>query len=290
MLQVLVNGVMQGALFALMGLAFSLVYSTTRVLHIALGAIYALAPYLLLTVLATGVGWIPGVMFALVISLLVGVLCEELLHWPFLRRGAPPEVNLIGSLGMFLVLIQVIAIIWGNDVQILRSGVDAVYSIGNLRLTRAQVIGFGGALLAIGVFFFWLWRTELGLRFRAMADNPVLLSLLGRDVRWLRRLVFGMSAGLAALAALGCAYDMGFDPHGGLEAVLVGIVATIVGGRGSLAGAALSGLLLGVIRSEVVWFASARWEQGATFLILAIVLFFRPQGLFGRRLRLEEKA
>jgi len=289
-LQILLNGLIQGALFALMGLAFSLVYSTTRVLHVALGAIYALAPYILLASLNAGLGWGGSLILAIGFAVLAGMLCEEILHWPFLRRGAPPEVHLIGSLGMFLVLVQVIAILWGNDVQVLRNGVDTVYSFGDLRLTRAQVLGGAGAVTVISSFFLWLRRTELGMQFRAMADNPVLLSLLGRDVRKLRRLVFGMSAGLVALASLGSAYDTGFDPHGGLDAVLVGIVATIVGGRGSLAGAVLAGLLLGVIRSEVVLFASARWEQAATFAILALILFFRPQGLFGRMLRLEERA
>lgn len=289
MLQTLLNGLIQGALFALMGLAFSLVYSTTRVLHVALGAVYALAPYILLAALAGGLGWTAGLILAVGVAVLAGMFCEEALHWPFQRRGAPPEVHLIGSLGMFLVLVQIIALVWGNDVQVLRGGVDTVYVLGELRVTHAQVVGGVGAVVAIGAFFLWLRRTELGLQFRAMADNPTLLGLLGRDVRKLRRLVFGVSAALAALAALGSAYDTGFDPHGGLNAVLIGVVAAIVGGRGSLAGAALVGLLLGVIRSEVVWFASARWEQAATFLILALVLFFRPQGLFGRKIRLEER-
>lgn len=290
MTQALLNGLIQGALFALLGLAFSLVYSTTRVFHVALGAIYALAPYVFLSVRNFGLGWAVGAVLTLAASVLVGVLCEELLHWPFLRKGAPSDVHLIGSLGMFLVVVQLIAITWGNDSQVLRSGVDVVYTSGDLRITRAQAIGGLGAVATISAFFFWLKRSELGLQFRAMADNPVLLSLLGRNVRWLRRLIFGVSAALAAIAAVGMAYDTGFDPNVGLESVIIGIVVTIVGGRGSFAGAALAGLLLGIVRSEVVWFTSARWEQAATFTVLVLVLFVRPQGLLGRRLRLEEKA
>lgn len=290
MLQTLLDGLVQGALFALIGLAFSVVYSTTRVLHVALGAVFVLAPYVLLAALDVGLGWTGGTVLALGVAAVVGMSCEEALHWPFLRRGAPPEIHLIGSLGMYLVLVQIVALTWGNDVQVLRSGVDAVYEMCGLRITRSQVIAGMGAIVAIVAIFLWLWRTELGMQFRAMADNPLLLSLLGRDVRRLRRLVFGVSAGLAALAALGAAFDTGFDPHGGLNAVLVGVIAAIVGGRGSFAGAVLAGLLLGVLRSEVVWFASARWEQAASFLTLALVLAFRPQGLFGSKLRLEEKA
>lgn len=289
-MQVLINGIAQGLLFAVMGLAFSLVYSTTRAFHVALGGIYAMAPYVLLACVNGGLGWPAGLLLAVCVAAALGLLCEEWLHWPFLRKGSPPEVHLIGSLGMFLVIIQAIALIWGNDTQMLRSGVDEVYAIAEVRLTRAQVMGAVGALALIGVFFVWLRRSALGLQFRAMADNPILLSLLGRNVRGLRRLVFAVSAGIVALAAVAVAYDVGFDPHGGLQAVLIGIVASIVGGRGSLAGAVIAGLLLGIIRSQVVWYTSARWEEAVTFLILALILFFRPQGLFGRRLRLEEQA
>lgn len=288
-MQVLINGIIQGLLFALMGVAFSLVYSTTRTFHIALGAIYSLAPYILLLFIGNGLGWVAGILVALIVCAIAGLLCEETLHWPFHRKSAPLEVHLIGSLGMFLIIIQLIALSWGNDTQVLRSGVDQMFVIGNIRLAQAQLVGGAISLLVMGIFFFWLWRSELGLQFRAMADNPILLSLLGRNVRNLRRLVFMLSALMAAIVSIATAYDVGFDPHGGLNAVLAGVVATIIGGRGSLAGAAVAGVMLGLIRSQVVWHFSARWEEAATFMLLALILFYRPQGLFGKAMRLEEQ-
>lgn len=290
-MQVLANGIVQGILFALMGMAFSLVYSTTRTFHIALGGIYALSPYVLLTCLHTGLGPVAGVFLSLVVASGVGVLCEEVLHWPFSKKSAPPEIHLIGSLGMFLVIGQVIALLWGNDVQVLRAGADRVFILSDsLRFTRAQIAGgltgLGGLILFLGL----LRKSEIGLQFRAMADNPMLLSLMGKNVRRLRRLVFSTSAMIAAVASLLSAYDVGFDPYVGLNAVLTGMVATIVGGRGSLPGVAVAGVLLGIIRSQVVWYGSSRWEEAVTFMLLAAVLFIRPQGLFGRRFRLEENA
>jgi branched-chain amino acid transport system permease protein len=288
-MQILLNGLVQGGLFALMGVAFALVYNTTRVFHVALGGIYALAPFVLLATSNAGMHWVVGVFAALVICGLVALLCEETLHWPFLRKSAPPEVHLIGSLGMFLVIIQIIALLWGNETQVLRAGIDEVYTFADMRLASAQALALVTAVIVLGLFFWGLKKSSLGLQLRAMADNPILLSLLGRNVRRLRRLVFVLSAVMATTAALASAYDVGFDPHGGLRAVLAGMVATIIGGRGSFIGAAIAGFLLGVIRSQVVWYASARWEEAATFLILALILFFRPQGLLGRSLRMEEK-
>lgn len=289
-MQILAHSIIQGLLFAIMGVAFALVYNTTRVFHIALGAIFALAPYIFLTCTNLGLPLFLCILAAFIVCAVTGLLCEQFLHWPFLRKSAPMEVHLIGSLGMFLVLIQVIVLIWGNDTQVLRSGMDDVYTFADIRLTRAQMSGGAVSLFVLSLFFFWLSKTTLGLQFRAMADNPVLLSLLGRNVRNLRRLVFIISAVIASVAALATSYDVGFDPQGGMRAVLVGMVATVVGGRGSFVGAAVSGLLLGIIRGQVVWYSSARWEEAATFLILAFILFFRPQGLFGHKMRLEEKA
>jgi branched-chain amino acid transport system permease protein len=290
-MQILINGIIQGLLFALMGVAFALVYNTTRVFHVALGAIFALAPYVYMTSLNFGLpAWLSYVP-TFIICCIVGLLCEILLHWPFSRKMAPPEVHLIGSLGMFLVIIQVIVLIWGNDTQVLRSGVDTVFTFGELHLAKGQVFSGLMAMCALILIFALLFaKSEVGLNFRAMADNPILLSLLGRNVRLIRISIFLLSALAAAVASTASALDVGFDPYGGMKAVLIGMIAAIVGGRGSFIGAAVAGLLLGIIRSQVVWYSSARWEETVTFIILSLILFIRPQGIFGRKLRLEEKA
>ena len=279
MTQSLLNGVVQGLLLSVVGIAFSLVYATTRVFHIALGAIYAFAPYVLLAALHAGTPWFIGVSCAMLAAAAAGLAAEELLHWPLERRRAPPEIHFISSLGAFLVIGQFIVLVWGNDAQVLRTGVDAVYAAGGVRMTAGQAIGAGVAISAIACTFAWLRWTEAGLQFRAMASNPALLATLGRDLRRLRWSVFALSGALAAAAAIATARDVGFDPNVGMETVLVGIAATIVGGRGSFAGAAIAALLLGVLRAQVAWHASARWEDATTFVLLAAFLLLVPGGV-----------
>lgn len=290
MQQIVLNGLFEGLQFALLGLAFSVVFSTTRVLHVALGALYTIAPYLLFFAVGHGAAWSVAVAFAVGTAVILGVLCEELLHWPFLRKKAPHGVHIVGSLGLYLVLVQGVAIVWGNDVQALRKGLDTVFLVFGLRIARAQLVAGVASLAALAAFGLWIRLSAMGLQLRALADNSVLLELLGRNVRQVRRLVFGLSAALVSTAALGAAYDKGFDPHAGLEAVLIGLIATVVGGRGSFFGAAFAGLLIGVLQSLVSWGASSSWEQAVTFILLSLVLLVRPNGLFGRRLRLEETA
>lgn len=279
MIQSLLNGVIQGLLLAAVGVAFSLVYATTRVFHIALGAIYTLAPYVLLGALHVGMPWFAGAACAVLAAVVAGLATEELMHWPLDRRRAPPEVHFISSLGAFLVLGQVVVLVWGNDAQVLRAGIDTVFAAGGLRVTAGQVIGAGVAIAALAGVFAWLHWTDVGLQFRAMAGNPSLLATLGRDIRRLRWSVFALSGALAAVVALAAARDVGFDPNVGMRTVLVGVAATIVGGRGSFAGAAVAGLVLGVLRAQVVWHASARWEDATTFVLLAAFLLLVPGGL-----------
>lgn len=287
-MQIFLNGLLQGILFGATGVAFALVYRTTKVFHLALGGIGALAPYIGLSSIAAGLpGW-AAVACAVFAAACIGVLIDEGIHWPFSRKRAPVAVHLIASLGAYLVIVQCIALIWGNETQALRIGVDQTWTMLGITLAQAQVLGPALTFAATVALFVWLNGAGRGLELRALADNPVLVALLGRNVRALRRWVFCLSAALAASASMAQAWDVGFDPHVGLKAVLLGMVAMIIGGSGSFVGPFAGGVLLGVIRAEVVWFGSARWEEAVTFAILALFLFFRPQGIFAQRLRMEE--
>jgi branched-chain amino acid transport system permease protein len=289
-MQIFLNGLLQGILFGAIGVAFALVYRTTKVFHLALGGIGALAPYLVLATIAVGMpAWVAAI-FAVLAAACLGVLIDESIHWPFSRKRAAAEVHLIASLGAYLVIVQCIALIWGNETQVLRMGVDQTWTVFEVTLAQAQVLGPALTLAATVALFVWLNGASRGLELRALADNPILVSLLGRNVRTLRRWIFGLSAALASIAALAVAWDVGFDPQVGLKAVLLGMVAMIIGGTGSFIGPFVGGVLLGVLRAEVVWFGSARWEEAVTFTLLGLFLFFRPQGIFARRVRLEEGA
>jgi branched-chain amino acid transport system permease protein len=292
MTQILVNGLAQGLLLAVVALAFALVYATTRVFYLALGATYTLAPYIFLEGLRMGLPWFVGVGCAILAAVALGCAAEELIHWPLERRRAPAEVHFIASLGAFLVVGQIVVLVWGNDAQVLRTGVDVVYAFAGIRVTGGQAIGAVVAVAALAGTFLWLRGTDIGLQFRAMASNSPLLATLGHDIRRLRWAVFGLSGALAALVALATARDVGFDPNVGMRTVLVGVAATIIGGRGSFVGSAVAGLLLGVLRAQVVWYTSARWEDAITFLLLAGFLLLVPGGLrslaTGRVMRVED--
>jgi len=290
MFQILVNGFISGLVIALLGMAFTLASLPTRVFHVALAGVYTVAPFVVWSLWKTT--WHPawGVAAAVAVGVLLSALCEACNHWWLERKHAPDGLHLVSSLGISIIIVQSVAMIWGNETQVLREGIDQVFQFWGLRLTRSQIIAAAVSAFLLVAFAVWLHRAKLGLQFRALADNPVQLALFGYDIRRLRLLAFALSGLLASVAAVLNAFDLGFDAHGGLHGLLHWVVAVIVGGRGTWCGPLLAGILLGLCRAFVVWQFSARWQDAATFAILVAVLFLRPQGLLGRKTRLEAAA
>lgn len=289
-LQILVNGLISGLVLATLALGFSLVYLPCRVFHIALGGIYAVTPYVAMAILRIDGGLPLAIIGSVVVAVTIGLLSESLNHRRLEQREASSGAHLIASLGAYIVLVEIVAVTWGNEIQTLRSGIDTTFAVGELILTSTQVMsGFLSAFL-LAALFIWLRFTNMGLRLRALADNPIEFGLRGFNVDAHRLLAFGLSGLLAAAAALLTAYDAGFDPHGGLHMLVLAIVAVLIGGRDSFAGPVVGSVLLGVLKAAVVWYLSARWQDVATFLLLAVFLYIRPRGILGRNGRLEADA
>jgi branched-chain amino acid transport system permease protein len=288
-MQILINSTITGLITAVMALAFTAVYLPTRVFYIALGGVYTLVPFIVWTELQWGWPWYIAALLASMIGVALSLSCELVNHVWLEKKAASNGIHLISSLGIYIIVVQAIAIIWGNDTKVLRQGIDSTINFGETTLGLTQISGAIISIVALAAFYLWLYFSNLGLQFRALADNPNELALRGYNIHHIRLIAFGVSGLLASISSLVTAWDVGFDPHGGLVALLVAIVASIIGGRQSFWGAALGGIMLGVVRAQIVWFLSSQWQEALTFLILAIFLLLRPQGLIGQTHRLESE-
>jgi branched-chain amino acid transport system permease protein len=289
-MQIILNGLISGCAIALLAVAFQIVYLPTRVFFIGLAGLYSLTPYGVLAASNAGLPIAAGVAIALTVVVLLAILCEWLNHAPLARKNASEGVHLVSSLGIYIIFVQVIAIVWGNDTKAFRTGLDSTLHVAGTVLTGAQLLMAGTA----SVFLIGAWAilrtSDIGLRLRALADNPTRFALFGYNVDAYRLIAFALAGTFAAVSSMLTAYDIGFDPYTGLHAVLLAVVAVIVGGRHSFIGPAVGGLLLGFVRAQVVWHFSARWQEAVTFAMLALFLLLRPQGLFGRQTRIEATA
>lgn len=291
LIQLLANGFVTGCSYALVGLGFGLIYNTTGVFHFAHGAVYTLCAFLFYQFYIK-FHWalIPSVAITVVIAFLVGIIIDELIYAPLARRGSSLLIQLLSSLGLYIIIVNVVAMIFGNDTKILTSGVEKTLSFGSVILTKTQVATVLAFLFLFGGLLFLLRKTNMGKIIRGMSDSPELLSIMGIDQRMVRWTVFSLGSGLAAVAAILSGLDTGIDPHIGMSAVLNGAVAVIIGGVGIFEGAALGGLTLGLLQGLVIWKFSAKWQDLVSFGLLMLFLLFRPQGIIGKRQRVEESA
>ena len=294
MIQFLANGLCSGAVYALVAVGFGLIFIGAKTFHIAHGAVYTAAAYTCYALLA---GCSCPLAFAVAAGvgagMLLGVLVECLVYYPLvdLRRREPasPMVVMISSLGAYIVVVNVIALLFGNETKLLRLGVEDTITIGGAILTYVQLAQVVAAATTLALLWLFMKRSRFGRSLRALADDAELISVLGYDVRKLRLGVFGIGSLLAAAGGILSALDVGVDPHVGLNAILVAAVAAILGGAGKVLAPALGALIIGILQSIVVWQTSAKWASAVVFALLILVLIFRPQGILAHKLRTEEQ-
>lgn len=289
LIQLLANGLVSGCLYALVALGFALIYNTTQIFHLAHGAIYTAAAYLLyLFGILLKWPFYLAILFALTGTSLLGFLMNYTVYEPLRKKKASLLVALLSSIGVYTVVINVIAMLFGNETKILRPGIEKTYQFGNVILTRiqlAEVVVF----LILFLLIMWLIRgTTWGKQIRAVRDNPQLAEVMGIRLQRIYGSVFFVGSGLAGMAAFLAAMDVGMDPHVGLPMLLTAAVAMIIGGVGTFGGAVLGAFLIAVLQSLIIWQVSARWVDAVTFSLLILFLLFRPEGLLGQRKRVEE--
>ena len=288
--QVIANGIIGGLEVAILGLAFQLVYLPTKVFHVALGGVYSVAPFLVWEAMHLGVQTAPAIAIGILGTALISLLAELWNHGLLAKHQGSFSAQFISSLGIYIVIVQFIAITWGNASRGLRTSVDPVTHLGSIAFTESDWRVIGGSLSILTGFFVWLRFTKVGLVFRGLADNPKELALRGYNIRRLRCIAFAISGAMAAGISILTAWGNGFWSYGGLSVLLLAVVSAIIGGRYSFVGAVIGGLILELGRAEVEWYMSARWIDAATFLLLAFFLLFRPNGIVTRRARLEAEA
>jgi branched-chain amino acid transport system permease protein len=289
LVQLLANGLITSCAYALIALGFGLIYNTVRIFHFAHGAVYTLSVYIFYAVYVI-MDWpiILAAALALMTAAAAGVLIDELIYRPLIERGASALILMLSSIGLYIVIINLIALVYGNENKVLSSGLQSSYVLGPAVVTKIQLIMVLSFIMLFGFLVPFLRKTNLGRVIRAMRDDPELLSALGINPRTIRRAVFALGSTLSAVAAILLGFDVGIDPNVGMMAMLRGAVIVIIGGVGVFEGAALGALALGILESVAIWQVSARWSDPITFIIFIFFLLFRPEGMLGQRRRVEE--
>lgn len=288
-LQLLGNGLVQGSVAMLYAASFGFVYRSFGVFHIAMGAQFVFACYAFYTCATVcGLSLMVAVPIVLALSVAFAAVIELAVYRPFAKKRCSSGVVMIASLGVMIVMENLVALIYGNEVKTISNQLEPSVAFAGLRFTRIQIVQF---LVGLGVFAVVGAAVRYGKWFKAlwaMGDQSELLPVLGLPVKWLRLGMMMLSGLLVAVPAMLISWDIGMDPHMGMPYLLLGSVAVFFGGVDRYWAWGVGAMLLAALQSLAVWKFSAQWNDLITFGVLVFVLLFRPQGLFGIRKRLEE--
>lgn len=277
----LFTGVALGAIYVLFAIGLSLIFGMLTVVNFAHGAFYMVGAYVGLFLVSLGGNfWLCLVAVPLIVGT-VGLVVERFLIRPLYGRGI--DYPLLLTFGLSYVMVELVRIAFGKSgypfdtPELLQGAVNI--GVGYFPMYRLFIIGVAVAVL-LGLWLF-LERTSFGLIIRAGARDPQIVRVLGVNVSRVWLFVFGIGTGIAGLAGLLAAPLQGVIPEMGSTILAEAFVVTVVGGMGSIGGAVIAGLLVGVVVSMTSLFAP-EMAKVSIFALMAIVLLIRPQGFFGR--------
>jgi branched-chain amino acid transport system permease protein len=277
----LFTGLALGAIYVLFAIGLSLIFGMLTVVNFAHGAFYMIGAYVGLFLLSLGGNfWLCLVAVPLIVGV-SGMVVERFLIRPLYGRGI--DYPLLLTFGLSYIMVELIRIAFGTsgypfDTPDLLQGAVNI-GIGYFPLYRLFVIG--AAVVVLLALWLFLEKTSFGLIIRAGARDPQIVRVLGVDVSKVWLYVFGIGTSIAGLAGLLAAPLQGVIPEMGANILAEAFVVTVVGGMGSIGGAVIAGLLVGVVVSMTSLFAP-EMAKVSIFALMAVVLLIRPQGFFGR--------
>ena len=284
LLQLLINGLQVGALYALIAVGFSLIFGSTKVFHFAHGATFTIAAYVFYDVYAVvQAHWLLAVLASAVAAVAFGVLLDRLVYEPIRRHAGSFFTLFVASFGAGIVVQNLIGIVFGRSFVSISTPLSRSVEISSgLYVSPLAGIAILCALVAFAGLQFLLMRTHVGIGLRALSENPELVKVYGLSQRRLSILVFALGSLLVVPAAILSGATTGLNPAIGHHVMLISLAATIVGGVGSLRGAACAGLLLGMAENLALLQFGSQWSEAVTFIVLFIFILVRPAGFFGR--------
>lgn len=285
--QLIANSLISASTYASVGIGFGLIFRTARFLHFAHAMLFTIAAYFVfvLTEWATCPLFF-AVPIAILLSASLGWAMHVVIYRPLRVRGSSSLTLLIASLGIYIVLQNIVSIVFGDDSKTIRSSaVKEGIRIMGARITPIQIGIVLVSVTLVVIVGVLLKRTKMGLAIRAVGDDYELSAIAGVHGDLMIRWTFAIGSALAGLTGILVALDVDMAPTMGLNPLMMGVAAAVIGGAGRVPGTALGALLLALSRHLGVWKISSHWEDMIAFVILLGFLLIRPQGFFGKKVR-----
>ena len=221
---------------------------------------------------------------SVILAALLGIAIDKFVYYPLRQHNASNLIFLLASFGVFIFLQNLIQLIYGAQILTIRTGPikEGHHFLGAV-ITDIQIL-----ILAVSIIlmiFLWLFvqKTKLGKAMMAVSDDPIAANVVGINPERIIRTSFAIGSALAGAAGILISLETNIEPTMGFSALLKGIIASIIGGIGSIPGAVLGGFFLGLAENLGIWKISAGWKDCIAFAILIIFLLIRPSGILGAK-------
>ena len=293
-LSYLINGISLGSVYALIALGYTMVYGIAKMLNFAHGDVIMIGSYVVFfTFGLSGMNPILSILLSMVVCTILGVTIERVAHRPL--REAPSLAVLITAIGVSYLLQQVAQLSWGSDPKSFISIVSKSEALepvslfdGQLTISVETILTIVVCLVIMAALMWFINNTSAGHAMRAVSEDRGAAQLMGVNVNATISLTFAIGSALAAVAgALLCSSYPTLQPTTGAMPGIKAFVAAVFGGIGSIPGAFLGGILLGIIENLSKAYISTQLSDAIVFLVLIVVLLVKPTGLLGKKVHVK---
>ena len=285
-LSYLINGISLGSVYAIIALGYTMVYGIAKMLNFAHGDVIMVGCYIVfMTMSGQGWGAVPAVVLSIIVCTVLGIVIEKIAYKP-LRKAAPLAV-LITAIGVSYFLQNVALLIFGANTKSFTSVVPAVsLKLGSLTITAETIVTILACVIIMICLTLFINKTKAGHAMQAVSEDQDAAQLMGINVNATISLTFAIGSALAAVAGvLLCSAYPSLTPYTGAMPGIKAFVAAVFGGIGSIPGALVGGILLGIIEIFGKAYISSQMADAIVFAVLIVVLLVRPAGLFGKNIQ-----
>lgn len=282
------NSIVSGLLLALVAVGFSMIFNVAKVFHIAHGAVYAAGGYFFLWMhFILESSFVLSIIAVVLFTIVLSVLIENMVYKPLKIRNAGQAITLISSMGLYILIVNFIALLFGNESKIAGYSILPSIEFLGLIVTQVQLAQFILAILILSLVYLFS-RTQYCLQIRAVISNEKVATVLGVNSKRIRLTAIVVGSLMAVAACILKFYDSGIDPHAGMSITLSAVVVVIIVGGFSVTGTISAALMLSFIQTLTEWFFSSQWKEGITFGILILVILWKTEGIVSHKMRIEE--